>query len=111
MPGSIFKARVNTHYYLGFGQPGEIAVQVRSNRFMTASKRGANVISFEEDSHMMGHQWLGTEAALDGKAYLCDIPKGSGRLILFADDPSFRNYWRGLDKLVLSAIVFGPSMP
>ena len=31
-------------------------------------------------------------------------------VILFADDPTFRGFWRGLDRLVLSCILFAPSM-
>lgn len=106
IPGSVFKAKVNTDYYLGLGYPEEIAVQVRGNMMMSASKKGANVVTFPTKSFMMGHKWEDTEKLLEGKVYLADVPIGQGHVILFANDPTFRNYWRGLDRLFLSCILF-----
>jgi hypothetical protein len=33
---------------------------------------------------------------------------GAGRVILFADDPNFRHYWHGTDRLFTNALLFGP---
>jgi hypothetical protein len=106
IPGSIFKAKVNNDYYLGLGYPEEIAVQVRGNMMFSPSKKGANVVTFPQNSFMMGHIWEYTEDLLTGKIYLSDVPVGQGHVILFADDPTFRNYWRGLDRLFLSCVLF-----
>ena len=106
IPGSIFKAKVNSDYYLGLGYAKEIAVQVRGNMMLSPSKKGANVVSFTENPFMMGHKWEDTEELLNGKLYLADVPLGRGHVIVFADDPTFRNYWRGLDRLFLSCILF-----
>jgi hypothetical protein len=106
IPGSIFKAKVNNDYYLGLGYPEEIAVQVRGNMMFSPSKKGANVVTFPQNSFMMGHIWEYTEDLLMGKIYLSDVPVGQGHVILFADDPTFRNYWRGLDRLFLSCVLF-----
>jgi hypothetical protein len=106
IPGSIFKAKVNTDYYMGLAYPEEIAVQVRGNMMLSASKQGANVVTFPENSFMMGHRWDDTENLLEGKLYLADVPMGQGHVILFADDPTFRNYWRGLDRLFLNCVLF-----
>jgi hypothetical protein len=32
---------------------------------------------------------------------------GSGRIVLFANNPMFRGWWRSMDKLVLNAILLG----
>jgi hypothetical protein len=32
---------------------------------------------------------------------------GSGRVILFTDNPNFRAYWYGTNKLFLNALFFG----
>jgi hypothetical protein len=106
LPGSIFKGLVNKDYYLGLGYGDEIAVQIRGNMMLSPSKKGANVVVFPENSFMMGHKWEDTEKLLKGKLYLADVPLGQGHVILFADDPTFRNYWRGLDRLFLSCILF-----
>jgi hypothetical protein len=110
LPGSIFKASLNNRYYLGIGYPAEIAVQVRGAYLFSKTEKGANVATFPEASHLMGHKWEDTEEILDDKLYLADIPVGEGHVILYADDPTFRGFWRGLDRLVLSAILFAPAM-
>jgi hypothetical protein len=110
LPGSIFKASLNNHYYLGIGYPEEIAVQVRGTYLFSKTEKGANVATFPQNSHVMGHKWEDTEAILADKLYLADVPLGEGRVILFADDPTFRGFWRGLDRLVLSSILFAPAM-
>jgi hypothetical protein len=108
-PGSIFKTAVNSDYYLGYGYSEMIPVQVRGNRLLEPTKSGVNVVSFPTDSHLGGHQWEYTEKVLEGKSYLVDIPYGEGHLILFAEDPTFRAYWRGLDKLFVNGIILAPS--
>jgi hypothetical protein len=44
LPGAIFKATVNTDYYLGLGYGEEIAVQVRGNTTLSKTEKGANVV-------------------------------------------------------------------
>ncbi|NBW39154.1 MAG: hypothetical protein EBR30_29875, partial [Cytophagia bacterium] len=36
---------------------------------------------------------------------------GSGRVILFTDNPNFRAFWYGTNKLFLNALFFGPITP
>ncbi|NBP70992.1 MAG: hypothetical protein EBU52_19920, partial [Cytophagia bacterium] len=36
---------------------------------------------------------------------------GSGRVILFTDNPNFRAFWYGTNKLFLNALFFGPIIP
>lgn len=105
IPGSIFKASVNNDYYLGLGHNQEIAVQFRGNYHFTPTQRGANVITFKSKGHLSGHQWENTESDIAGRMYLADIPHGDGHIILFANDPTFRAYWRGLDRLFMGSIL------
>jgi hypothetical protein len=32
-------------------------------------------------------------------------------VIAFSEDPNFRGYWRGANRLFLNAVVLGPSAP
>ncbi len=109
-PGSLFRVRLNTDYPLGFGYPAEIAVQFRGNKVFSPSTEGTNVALFPESSYLQGHRWEDTEKILSGHAYLSDVPLGRGHVILFADDPTFRASWRGLDRLFLSGILFGKAL-
>ena len=107
--GSIFKADVNSDYFLGYGYSGQIPVQFRGSRLMNPTKNGVNVVSFPADSHLGGHKWEYTEKILEGKSYLADVPVGQGRVLLFAEDPTFRAYWQGLDKLFINGVILAPS--
>lgn len=105
IPGSIFKTLVNNDHYLALGYPEESAVQFRGNYHLTTTEKGVNVATYKEDGHIMGHIWETTMPNLNGKLYLADVPIGDGHVILFADDPTFRAYWRGLDKLFINSIL------
>ncbi|MFH1966113.1 MAG: hypothetical protein ABIJ42_11335, partial [Acidobacteriota bacterium] len=108
-PGSIFRANILPDYFLGYGYSNPIPVQVQGNRFLNPTKSGVNVVSFPPDAHIGGHKWEYTEKVLEGKSYLVDIPVGDGHILLFAEDPTFRGYWRGLDKLFINGVILGPS--
>jgi hypothetical protein len=110
LPGAIFKGSVNTEYYLAVTQPAELAVQVRGDAYLSRSRAGANVVTFPERSLLMGHAWEDTEENLSDAAYLVDVPVGKGHVILFANDPTWRAYWVGLDRLFLAAILFPTAM-
>lgn len=106
IPGSIFKAEVNNDHYLALTYPEEIAVQFRGNYHLTPSEKGANVVRYKPNGHIMGHVWDTTMTNLSGKPFMTDVPLGDGHVILFADDPTFRAYWRGLDRLFIGSILF-----
>lgn len=105
IPGSIFKAEVNGDYYLGLGYEGDIAVQFRGNSHMTLTKTGANVAWYKKDGYLQGHVWESTMKNLGGTLYMADVPMGRGHVILFADDPTFRAYWKGLDRLFMNSVL------
>lgn len=45
---------------------------------------------------------------LAGRPFLVVNPVGRGRVIAFAEDPTFRGAWYGMNLLFLNALVFGP---
>ncbi len=47
------------------------------------------------------------EDNLKPSASLVVSPQGSGRVVLFADNPNFRGSWYGTNKLFLNALFFG----
>ncbi|NNE99338.1 MAG: hypothetical protein HKN25_10005, partial [Pyrinomonadaceae bacterium] len=105
IPGSIFKAAVNNDHYLALGYRDEAAVQFRGNYHMTPTERGTNVATYKPNGHIMGHIWDTTMPNLGGKLFMADVPMGRGHVILFAGDPTFRAYWRGLDRLFIGSVL------
>ncbi len=109
IPGSIFKAIVNNDHYLALGYPEETAVPFRGNTHLSLTRTGANVATYKPDGHIMGHIWDTTMKNLNGKLFMADVPLGDGHVILFADDPTFRAYWQGLDRLFIGSIILSNS--
>lgn len=47
-------------------------------------------------------------ALLAGRPFVIVAGVGRGRVVYFADDPTFRGYWYGLNTLFLNSLMFGP---
>jgi hypothetical protein len=109
-PGAIFRVKLDTMHYLSFGYGDEIAVLVYSSLIFEKSKDGANPGVFaEKDVRLSGFVWEDMEKKFPGKAYLIEEPVGRGKVIMFADDPNFRLFWLGLNRLFLNSIFLSPS--
>ncbi len=110
-PGAILKVKLDTHHFLALGYDDLIPVLVYSNRIFTPSQQGANVGRFvSKDVRISGFIWEKTEKRFPDQAYLIHEPMGRGHVILFAEEPIFRTYWRGLEKLFLNSLILGPSL-
>jgi hypothetical protein len=111
LPGSIFRASIDSTHFLGWGYPsGEIIVPLSGSTFLKPSKTGANVVTFGKAAHVSGFVWPNnTETLLENTAYVIDEPIGAGHAILFLDDPTQRALWPGLNRLFLSGILYGTS--
>jgi hypothetical protein len=113
LPGSHFDAVLDRTHWLtsGFEEP-RITAMLDGSTFLTLSKEGANVGVFPKTGklHRAGFVWPeNTERLLKNSALLIEEPTGGGHVVLFANEPFFRAWWHALDRLVLNAIVLGPS--
>ena len=111
-PGAVFAAELDSRHVLSFGyDEGPLPVLVRSDRVFSASPTGSNVARIRrDDPRLAGFAWPEAEQRLRGAAYLIDEPRGAGRVIVFVENPLFRNFWRGLEKLFTNALLLGPSL-
>jgi hypothetical protein len=78
--------------------------------FLRPSKDASNVAVFAPTGtlHRGGFIWPdNTERLLRGTAAVIEEPLGGGNVILFANNPVFRGWWRSMDKLLLNAIILG----
>ena len=111
IPGAIFQVDLNPHHYLTYGYGDKVHAQVRSSYLFLPSEEGHNVALFPEGGGLVsGFAWEGGGKQLSGKVYLVDEPLGRGHVILFADDPNVRGYWRGLSKLFMNSVMLSPSL-
>jgi hypothetical protein len=99
-----------THWLTAGYDAPRLTVLVEGDTFLRPSKEGENVAIFPTTGPLVraGFTWPGnTERLLRGTALLIDEPTGAGHVVLFANEPLFRGWWRALDKLVLNALLLG----
>ena len=114
LAGSHFDVVLDRTHWLtqGYERP-RITVMLAGSTFFKLSKEGANVGVFPATGklHRAGFAFPeNTERLLRGTAFLIEEPLGNGHVILFANEPMFRGWWRALDRLVLNGVVLGPSL-
>jgi hypothetical protein len=109
MGGSIFNVDVDTTHPIGFGfthknvswyRNGLTFLQPSSNPYSTVAQYTANPL-------IGGYIHPTTLKKVQNSAAILVGAEGSGRVILFSDNPNFRGTWYGTNKLFLNALFFG----
>lgn len=111
--GSILKADLDLTHPLAFGyRDKSIPVYKNNNVFLNKSKSHySSVAIYSKNPHIDGYvSKKNMENNLKGAASLIVSGSGSGRVVLFADNPNFRGTWYGTNKLFLNAIFFGANI-
>ena len=112
-PGAICKVNLNQKSFLTFGCISSVAVLVRSNRIYVPFKddedKNIGVYAPLDEMRLSGFIWPETEKYIAGNGWLFLESYGRGKVISFVEDPVFRASYDGLNKLVLNAILLGPS--
>ena len=83
-----------------------------NNVFLNKSKSHySSVAIYSKQPHIDGYvSKKNIEENLKGSASLVVSKLGSGRVILFADNPNFRGTWYGTNKLFLNGIFYGANI-
>jgi hypothetical protein len=111
VPGSHFDVVFDRTHWLTLGwEMPRTTVLYEGNDFLRLSKDGANVGVFAPTGKLLRAGFSfpdNTERLLKGTAFLLHERVGSGHLVAFTNEPMFRGWWRGLDRLVFNAILLG----
>tara|TARA_R110000868_G_scaffold259361_14_gene517506 strand:- start:172 stop:2691 length:2520 start_codon:yes stop_codon:yes gene_type:complete len=108
-PGAILRVNLDTEHFLALGYDEKIPVHVNSGTILTPSLQGANVAVFDDNATVSGFVFEENKTNFPGNAYLIHEPTGRGNVILFAEQPVFRLYWRGLERLFVNSVLLAPS--
>lgn len=108
-PGAIMRVDLDTNHFLSLGYDESIPVHVNSSHIFAPSKKGANVGTFDDNPHVSGYVFEDNKTHFPGNAFLIHEPTGRGNVVLFAEQPVFRLYWRGLERLFVNSILLTPS--
>lgn len=121
VPGAILRASLDPSYWLRAGYEGnELPMLVNSNRVYLPPEGPPNsarrvVARYAAGSPLIsGHAWQESLQRLPGAVAVYEQRVGGGgggRVIAFAEDPSFRAFHRGMNRMFLNAVILGPSAP
>ena len=113
VPGSHFDVVLDRTHWLTYGYDQQrLTVMMEGDVFYKLSKQGTNVAVFPTTGPLKRAGFTfpdHTERLLKGTALLVHEKIGGGHLVAFANDPMFRGWWRALDRLVLNAVLLGPT--
>ena len=107
--GSIYKTDVDRTHPLGFGYTSrELAVYKNSNVILKPSKSPySTVVKYDSNPLLGGYVHAENLERIKNSASLVVSGLGRGRVILFSDNPNFRGFWYGTNRLFLNALFFG----
>ncbi|MBL7861210.1 MAG: zinc carboxypeptidase [Cyclobacteriaceae bacterium] len=107
--GSIYQTNLDITHPLGFGYTNrELPVYRNTTVFVEASKSPFNtVIKYTGNPLLSGYIHPTNLGRIRNSVSLQVSAVGQGRAILFIDDPAFRGYWYGTNKLLFNAVFFG----
>jgi hypothetical protein len=115
VPGAVFRAQLDQGYWMSAGyDAGEVPMLVDSDRLYLAPdappSSGRRVVATYTDL-ISGHAWPESLERVPGTVAVYEQRVGRGRVIAFTEDPNYRGYHRGMNRLFLNAVVLGPSAP
>jgi hypothetical protein len=112
LAGSIARATLDRTHWLTYGYTrDQLPVFLSGNTFFTPSKKGDNPVVFVgKDLILSGFSFPGnTERLLTGAVWATVEGAGRGKVVLFADNPLFRGFFRGTAGLFNNAILMAPA--
>lgn len=107
--GTIFEAKLDVTNPIGYGfTQSEIPVFRNSEIFIKKSKKAyANPLVYTDSPLLSGYISNRNLDKLKGTAAITVSGVGRGRIISMVDNPNFRAFWFGTNKLFANAIFFG----
>jgi hypothetical protein len=108
--GAIFEVDLDLTHPLAFGyRYRDLPVYKNNEVFLKPSKNPySTVAQYTKDPHIDGYISTNRyENYLKKSASLIVSPLGSGRVVMFADNPNFRGSWYGTNRLFLNALFLG----
>jgi len=112
IPTSIFETNIDITHPLGFGFTNpKLPVIRESTTFFKPSKSLYSTVSaYTENPLLNGYISDDNLKKLKSSASILVSTSGSGRTILFAEDPLFRGIWDGTTRVLINAVVFGDNI-
>jgi hypothetical protein len=107
--GAIFKSTLDTTHPIGYGYPSSELFTFRNDNFFLEPSENpyANPLVYTADPLASGYLHPSNLPGVQESAVIRVAGQGRGRIIGFADNPNFRAFWFGTNKLFMNSIFFG----
>jgi hypothetical protein len=111
VPGAILATELRTGHPLAAGVPSPPPVLFTGSTVLRAVSGETTTVLAALPDHpvLAGLAWPEAEERLSGAVLVAERPMGEGRIVLFAQEPAFRLFWRGTMPLLLNATLYGLS--
>jgi Zinc carboxypeptidase len=110
-PGAVLATRMAAQHPLTLGLTEPPAVLVEGTLVLkpTGDPRQDVLVAVDENPVVAGFAWPEAEERLAGSLLVGTEARGRGAVVLFAQDPAFRLFWRATTPVLLNALLYGPS--
>lgn len=110
VPGSIFHTQADLSHPLLYGYTRSLMPIFRKHSLIVEPSMDpySTPLRYTATPLISGYVPGGFVENLSGSAALSVSVAGRGHVVAFTDDPNFRGFWYGTQKLFLNAIFFGP---
>ena len=107
--GGIFLSDLDLSNPLAFGlaQRVNFLVKTGTTLFQPSENKYATVAKYLPEPYVSGYVSKDNIRKVSESASILAEKKGQGTIVLFADDPTYRSYWHGTDRLLINALFFG----
>ena len=107
--GAIFGTSLDITHPIGYGYADEfLPVFRRSNKFFEPSQNAYSTpVLYEEEPLLSGYVNEENLELISGSASVVIDQQGGGAVVLALDNPNFRAFWWGTQRLMVNAIFFG----
>ncbi|OLY92153.1 Zinc carboxypeptidase [Cnuella takakiae] len=106
--GAIFLTDVDTTNPIAFGiNSRKLFINKNGSTLLVPSKnKYGTVAQYTSNAFISGYAPRQNIGKVNNSAAILTASEGLGKVVLFADDPTYRNYWLGTNRLLLNAIFF-----
>lgn len=110
--GSIFEARMDLTHPIAYGYTDPV-IPVFRNSTMFLNPTGlsyANPVMYTDQPLLSGYMNRVHAPVVSGSAVVQSGRLGRGTVVAFVDNPNFRAFWLGTQRLFLNSLFFGSNM-
>lgn len=107
--GTIFRAKLDLTHPIGYGfKRDEIALFRNHNDvYELHENKFGSPIRYTSNALLAGYVSEENSKRINNSAALNIYSRGAGKVICFVDNPNFRAYWWGTNRLFINAVLFG----